>query len=421
MASEGGAMAGNTALAFGMVCGAGACTSLGAAAAFVVNLESKRFLAVSLALSCGVMFYVSMVEIFVKSLGAFSDEFCGTDRLAGEICARGYGATTGFFFLGLALTAVLNVLTSTASLEFLCGKCGFVFAGSSRGILANPTSLSRRRSGRPHDDAGSCSAPGECERAEAGGSQPETQPLPPGWEVRLAIGSLKPFFYHPVSNEFSWGFPGLKAGAHCPCDGPVDTHDVELKSTQVTRESLRRVDEDGVPIEAPEPHLNKDLERNHPEVEDQAKLNATGLLTGLAIAIHNFPEGLATFVAAMADPSLGAAIAVAIAIHNIPEGVCVAMPIYYSTGSKLRAFMWATLSGVSEPVGALFGYLVLGGDVSNMAYGSMFGIVAGMMVYISLAELLPSAYRFEKNPAVVTASMVSGMVIMALSLIAFQV
>ena len=83
------------------------------------------------------------------------------------------------------------------------------------------------------------------------------------------------------------------------------------------------------------------------------------------------------------------------------------MPIYYSTGSKLRAFMWATLSGVSEPVGALFGYLVLGGDVSNMAYGSMFGIVAGMMVYISLAELLPSAYRFEKNPAVVTASMVS--------------
>jgi ZIP family zinc transporter len=83
------------------------------------------------------------------------------------------------------------------------------------------------------------------------------------------------------------------------------------------------------------------------------------------------------------------------------------MPIYYSTGSRLRAFMWATLSGVSEPVGALFGYLVLGGDVSNVAYGSMFGIVAGMMVYISLAELLPSAYRFEKNPAVVTASMVS--------------
>ena len=164
-------------------------------------------------------------------------------------------------------------------------------------------------------------------------------------------------------------------------------------------------------------NIGTDLERNHPAVEDQAKLNATGLITGLAIAIHNFPEGLATFVAAMAEPSLGAAIAVAIAIHNVPEGVCVAMPIYYSTGSRLRAFMWATLSGVSEPIGALFGYLVLGGDVSQVAYGSMFGVVAGMMVYISLAELLPAAYRFESNPAVVTSAMVSGMVIMALSLI----
>jgi ZIP family zinc transporter len=155
--------------------------------------------------------------------------------------------------------------------------------------------------------------------------------------------------------------------------------------------------------------------------DEQTRLNATGVLTGLAIAIHNFPEGLATFVAAMAEPSLGAAIAVAIAIHNIPEGVCVAMPIYYATGSRLRAFFWATLSGVSEPVGALFGYIVLGGDVSNTAYGSMFGLVAGMMVYISLVELLPSAYRFAASPAVVTAAMIAGMAIMAASLLAFNV
>jgi zinc transporter ZupT len=241
---------------------------------------------------------------------ACSDEFCGTERLAGEICPRGYGATTGFFFLGLALTAVLNVLTSTASLEFLCGKCGFVFRVAS----------DNSRPAQPRGDSDSCAEPGEGESSKAGSSQqPETQPLPPGWEVRLAIGSMKPFFYHPVSKEFSWGFPGLKGGAHCPCDDPVDTQDVEMCVAQAERESLRRVDDNGMPIEAPEPHLNKDLERNHPEVEDQAKLNATGLLTGLAIAIHNFPEGLATFVAAMADPSLGAAIAVAIAIHNIPE------------------------------------------------------------------------------------------------------
>jgi len=156
--------------------------------------------------------------------------------------------------------------------------------------------------------------------------------------------------------------------------------------------------------------------------EDEKKnLGKTGLLTALAIAVHNFPEGLATYVAALAEPSLGAAIAVAIAIHNIPEGVCVAMPVFYSTGSRLKGFMWATLSGVSEPIGALFGYAVLGGDVSNVSYGLMFAIVAGMMVYISLAELLPTAYKHLNNPPLITCSLVAGMVIMALSLVAFQI
>lgn len=83
------------------------------------------------------------------------------------------------------------------------------------------------------------------------------------------------------------------------------------------------------------------------------------------------------------------------------------MPIYYATGSKMRAFGWATLSGMSEPLGALFGYCVLGGDVGNVAYGAMFGIVAGMMVYISLAELLPSAHRFDSNGGVIMGSMVA--------------
>lgn len=76
-----------------------------------------------------------------------------------------------------------------------------------------------------------------------------------------------------------------------------------------------------------------------------------GLLTGLAIGLHNFPEGLATFVATLSNPSLGIALAIAIALHNIPEGVCVSMPVYYATGSKWKAFMWAFLSGVSEPIG----------------------------------------------------------------------
>lgn len=392
------------------------------------RVQSKRFLAVSLALSCGVMFYVSMIEIFVKSLAAFrcgccavlhagcaaacalmilgavsvrcgdccvlcvcSDEFCPT-REVGDVCARGYGATTGFFFLGLAITSVLNMITSRQSLEFLCSKCGF-----SCGALAAASREGAESVSKEVAHAGAVNTEGSAQ-------EPEPQPLPPGWEVKVTRGSFRPYFFHTHSGEYSWSFPGLQGTGHCACE------DVEMSVAPQQRE------EEGVQM-----NIGTDLERNHPAVEDQAKLNATGLITGLAIAIHNFPEGLATFVAAMAEPSLGAAIAVAIAIHNVPEGVCVAMPIYYSTGSRLRAFMWATLSGVSEPIGALFGYLVLGGDVSQVAYGSMFGVVAGMMVYISLAELLPAAYRFESNPAVVTSAMVSGMVIMALSLIAFQV
>lgn len=76
-----------------------------------------------------------------------------------------------------------------------------------------------------------------------------------------------------------------------------------------------------------------------------------GILTGLAIAIHNFPEGLATFVATLSSPSLGAALCIAVALHNIPEGVCVAMPVYYATGSRWKGFLWAFLSGISEPLG----------------------------------------------------------------------
>ncbi len=337
----------------------------------------------------------------------------------GDVCSRAYGATTGFFFLGLAITSVLNMITSTQSLEFICRKfgcsCSNALAVTSRHV-AERASEDCQRAGKteqsgqtpeqqPQPTPEQQHQPTPEQQHQPTPEQqpqpkPEPQPLPPGWEVKVTRGSMRPYFVHAQSGEYSWSFPGLQGTGHCACD----SHEIEMILPQ-----------------GAEMQLGSDLERNHPAVEDRAKLNATGLLTGLAIAIHNFPEGLATFVAAMAEPSLGAAIAVSIAIHNVPEGVCVAMPIYYSTGSRLRAFMWATLSGVSEPIGALFGYLVLGGEVSQMAYGSMFGIVAGMMVYISLAELLPSAYRFESNPAVVTGAMISGMVIMALSLIAFQI
>jgi ZIP family zinc transporter len=147
-----------------------------------------------------------------------------------------------------------------------------------------------------------------------------------------------------------------------------------------------------------------------------------GINTAAAIAIHNFPEGLATFVATLAEPSVGVTLAIAIGIHNIPEGLCVALPIYYATDSRLKGFLWALLSGISEPVGALIGYAIIkstGDDMSQVVYGVLFGLVAGMMIMIVILELLPTAYRYDPTDTCVTNSVVVGMLVMAASLCLF--
>jgi ZIP family zinc transporter len=143
-----------------------------------------------------------------------------------------------------------------------------------------------------------------------------------------------------------------------------------------------------------------------------------GTFAALAIGIHNFPEGLATFTAALRDPALGVAIAVAIAIHNIPEGIAVSVPIYYATGSRRKAFFWSFLSGASEPVGALLGWLVLLPFMSDLVFGVVFALVAGIMVFISLDELLPSAREYGEHHFAI-GGLVAGMAVMAVSLLLF--
>jgi len=157
----------------------------------------------------------------------------------------------------------------------------------------------------------------------------------------------------------------------------------------------------------------------HPE-QQKKKLVKMGLSTALAIALHNFPEGLATFVAVLSDPSVGVVLAIAIGIHNIPEGLCVALPIYYATGNRWKGFMWGCLSGISEPVAALLGWAVLANAMSQTVYATLFGIVAGMMVTISFKELLPTAHRYDPEDTVVTYSVVAGMAIIAVSLVLFK-
>jgi len=149
---------------------------------------------------------------------------------------------------------------------------------------------------------------------------------------------------------------------------------------------------------------------------DSRKLMRTGTLTALAIGIHNFPEGIATFAAVLGDPKLGVFIAIAIAIHNIPEGIAISVPIFYATGDRNKAFFYSFLSGISEPIGAIIAYLILMPLLSPAVLAGLLAAVAGVMIYISLDELLPVAHRYG-HAHLVIGGIAAGMLIMAISLL----
>jgi zinc transporter ZupT len=155
--------------------------------------------------------------------------------------------------------------------------------------------------------------------------------------------------------------------------------------------------------------------------QEEAKLMRMSINTAVAIGLHNFPEGLATFVATLNNPSVGAVLAVAIAIHNIPLGLCVAMPVYYATGKRWQAFWGAVLSSATGPLAAFLGWLVLAKSLNNTVYGILFGVVAGILVAISVRELLPTAHRYDPEDSVVTYCFIAGMAVMALSLVLFMI
>ncbi len=170
---------------------------------------------------------------------------------------------------------------------------------------------------------------------------------------------------------------------------------------------------------AENPHeMDKTAYLTNPEFQSK-RLMRMGVFSAIAIAIHNFPEGLATFIAALHDPTLGISIAVAIAIHNIPEGVAVSVPIYFATKNRKKAFILSFLSGLTEPLGALIGYFVLSQFLNEALLGYVFAGVAGIMVYISLDELLPTAEEYGEHHIAIW-GLIVGMAVMAISLIIFQ-
>jgi ZIP family zinc transporter len=148
---------------------------------------------------------------------------------------------------------------------------------------------------------------------------------------------------------------------------------------------------------------------------EEKKLMAAGLFTAFGIAIHNFPEGMGVFFSSLVDRSVGIPLATAIAIHNIPEGIAVALPIYYATKDRKKAFFYSFFSGVAEPVGALMGYLILRPFLTDGVLAVALAFVGGIMVFISFDELLPISFRNGEEHVAIGGVFV-GMVVMAFSL-----
>lgn len=377
-----------------LVLGAGASTGIGAAVVFfpsLVKLANRRVLAASLGFSAGVMTYVSFVEIFGKAEESFVN--------AGHEENTAYIYATLCFFGGVGTMLLLNATVDwlhskihkndneNASEKKKPQSTDSLNNELSNSILEGPTC----HSSDPVKRLNNVQKMGNViENQKRGGRkargsviQQEIDEISAHSRVEADADSSKPFEDKEAVEEV------------------VD----EDKSKRMTEEVM---DEENIIVETP-----KD--------EEKERLHKMGLNTAIAIGLHNFPEGLATFVAALQDPKVGAILAIAIAIHNIPEGLCVALPIYYASENRMKGFLWALLSGASEFVAALLGWAILANAFSESAYAILFGLVGGMMIMISMKELLPTAHIYDNGDSVVSYSFIVGMVVMALSLCLFQI
>ena len=404
----------NAIIGFALVCGAGLSTALGASLVFfpkLVQLTSKYTLASSLGMSSGVMLYVSFTEIYRKSEDAFED--------------AGYSEDVAFiissccFFGGAIFMILLDI--------FVHQLANPSHSHSDDHVHQHVIPSSKFEATRVADATSSTKENVEVETLGA-----EILPCVHDHDVTPILVDHAPTLESRRDNEVDGEYVShcvgcsadpanelekwkKKAGDEIQGkdnDNTAAAGDIHVSTSSSDGDEKRSSDENVITLTS---------QHAEPLAENETKLMKMGMNTAFAIALHNFPEGLATFVAAQDNPSVGAVLAIAIGIHNIPEGVCVALPIYYSTGDSIKAFSWALLSGVSEPIAALLGWTILASSFTDVMYGVLFGMVSGMMVMITLKELIPTAHRYDKDDKVVTYSLIVGMGIMSLSLCLFRI
>jgi len=363
----------NVDIAICLTFGAGLSTAVGASVVFFpsfIKIASKRGLAVSLGVSAGVMLYVSFVKIFFESIESFEG--------SGIEGNRAYQYTTLCFFIGVGLMLILDLLVKYIHGDYLIHK-----------MCTNKTNLNIEGIKSDDDVSENVTSP-QC------------------------IGCLE----DPVRELDNWKKKLLtRSSTH-----ESETIEIEIEEQMKTKEDSSKNgtfshDSSQEDVEFTEIELNKEEEK----VNENRQLVRIGFNTALAITLHNIPEGLATFFGTLDNPAVGASIAVAIILHNIPLGLCIALPIYYATGNRKVSFLWGACSSISEPLVAIIIWAIVRSALTESIYGVLFGLVAGMMVIISVKELLPTAHRFDDMNTVTTYSFIVGMIGMCLPLIMFTV
>jgi len=345
--------------AFILVIAAGLCTMIGAAVVFfpfLANLAKPNILAMALSFAAGIMLYISLIDIYGKSIDGYVDDGYDDDKA--------YIYATLTFFGGCFVMFILDVFVEKL-LEW------------------------------------------DLARAQAKGSANVINASVMGSTVgdKEAVNKMRDEFENKVQTGGNDADPKLFRRT-------ADQSDIESDIPKKLN---------GDDNELKKPQDDKGFALHTTEGEDGKQLKHMSWAMAAAIAIHNFPEGMVTYLAYTQDSGVGIALAIGIAIHNIPEGLCVAMPLYYSTGRRMYSFMWGTLSGLTEPFGALLVWVVLSNGISGTANGILFGIVSGMMTVISIDELLPTAHRYSSNPKSVTYMVIFGMLFIASSLMLFSI
>ncbi|EGD75759.1 hypothetical protein PTSG_12652 [Salpingoeca rosetta] len=444
------------AVAFAVTTGSGMATLLGAMVVFIPSFYKPHILGVCLALAAGVMLYVSFIEIFFKGLTEFElyfDQERGVNRSAITVDdytppSEAYFATTATFFGGIVITWFLDRLIhylyanygeearqrrqqekqqqqqrgrQQEVYELKQGLIERQYTDESSlapegGMHARRLDVLERRMGDARQDLLNMQAQAHHTRALA---QPDDSPRRP---LRSSTDDGDASDDYGALDDAGSGSRGRDSGvlrgeeqragsvllqSGDGSDGPDSVHG--------SADGAGGGDDESAAGDGGHGHANTG--------KTGKELLVMALITGTAIALHNFPEGLATFVATAKDPAVGAPIAIAIAIHNIPEGICVAVPIFFATKNKWRAFLFGTLSGMAEPVAGAVGWGIFaasGSDFDSLIYAFLFSLVSGMMVYISLRELLPTARSYDPRDNYVTLCTFLGMTVMAASLMLFQ-